>query len=170
MDRLSFSAQNQVSEFSETFLFLCKIAPPSTCGKILRISSISAALAVATTVWIASGEKKFRLFLFFYCRLSEVVKNLGLLCRKVTLNCFLLCHFGIGCLQRGFMKRCSMMTWTAPRTTTLATMIRHTIMMIMRRIFDLQLYKFSRQHNLRIEIIANFVEVKRIFNNTKQKL
>ena len=37
MDRLSFSAQNQVSEFSETFLFLCKIAPLSTCGKVLLL-------------------------------------------------------------------------------------------------------------------------------------
>ena len=35
MDRLSFSAQNQVSEKSETFLFLCKIAPPGTCGKVV---------------------------------------------------------------------------------------------------------------------------------------
>ena len=51
------------------------------------------------------------------------------------------------------------MTWTAPRTTTFATMIRHTTTMIMRRIIDVQLYKFSRQHNLRIEIIANFIRV-----------
>ena len=35
MDRVSFSAQNQVSEESETFLFLCKIAPLSTCGKVV---------------------------------------------------------------------------------------------------------------------------------------
>ena len=35
-------------------------------------------------------------------------------------------------------------------------MIRHTIMMIMGRIIDVQYYKFSQQHNLRIEIIANF--------------
>ena len=35
--RVSFSAQNQVSEFSETFLFLCKIALPSTCGKVLLL-------------------------------------------------------------------------------------------------------------------------------------
>ena len=49
-----------------------------------------------------------------------------------------------------------MMTRTTPRTTTLATMIRHTIMMIMGRIIDVQYYKFSQQHNLRIEIIANF--------------
>ena len=45
---------------------------------------------------------------------------------------FLLCHFGIGCLQRGFMRNCSMMTrtplrTTPLRTTTLATTIRHTI-------------------------------------------
>lgn len=40
------------------------------------------------------------------------------------------CHFGIGCLQRGFMKRCSMMTRTTLRTTTLATMIRFATMMI----------------------------------------
>ena len=35
VDRLSFSAQNQVSEESETFLFLCKIAPLRTCGKVV---------------------------------------------------------------------------------------------------------------------------------------
>ena len=75
--RGSVSAQNQVSEFSETFLFLCisgQKPPPSTCGKVLRISPISAALAVATTVWIASGEKKFRLFLF----LLPIVRLLNL--------------------------------------------------------------------------------------------
>jgi hypothetical protein len=83
---------------------------------------------------------------------------------------FLLCHFGIGCLQRGFMRNCSMMTRTAPRTMTLATMIRYTTTMIMRRIIDALKYNFSQSHNLIIEIFANFVEVKRIFNNTKQKL
>ena len=51
------------------------------------------------------------------------------------------------------------MTRTPLRTTTLATMIRHTTLMIMRRIFDVQWHKFSQLRNLRIEIIANFVRV-----------
>ena len=38
-------------------------------------------------------EKVSAFSLFFYCRLSEVVKNLGLLC-KVTLNCF--CYVILG--------------------------------------------------------------------------
>ena len=99
-------------------------------------------------------REKVSAFSLFYCRLSEVVKIMGLLCDKVTLKfvlesvevlfttdqetikTYLLCHFGIGCLQRVFMRSCSMMTRTTPRTTTLATMIRHTIMMIMRKIFN----------------------------------
>ena len=32
-------------------------------------------------------REKVSAFSLFYWRLSEVVKNLGLLCRKVTLNC-----------------------------------------------------------------------------------
>ena len=54
------------------------------------------------------------------------------------------------------MKNCSMMTQTTLRTTILATMIRHTTTMTMQRIIDVQYYKFSQQHNFRIEIIANF--------------
>ena len=46
------------------------------------------------------------------------------------------CHFGIGCLQRGFMKSLSMTTRITVRTPTLATMIRRTTTMIMRRIFS----------------------------------
>ena len=46
------------------------------------------------TVCIASGEKKFRLFLFFIYALSEVVKNPGLLCRKVTLK--FVCYVTLG--------------------------------------------------------------------------
>jgi hypothetical protein len=37
----------------------------------------------------AERRKSFGLF-SFYCRLSEVVKNLGLLCDKVTLNYFVM--------------------------------------------------------------------------------
>ena len=39
-------------------------------------------------------ERKSRNFFSFYCRLSEVVKNSGLLCRKVTLKCF--CYVTLG--------------------------------------------------------------------------
>ena len=42
----------------------------------------------------AREEKKFRLF-SFYCRLSEVVKNLGLLCCKVALNYICYVTFGL---------------------------------------------------------------------------
>ena len=52
----------------------------------------------------------------------------------------MLCHFGIGCLQRGFMKNCSMMTLSTPRATTLATMIRHTTTMNMRRIIEVVMH------------------------------
>ena len=52
-----------------------------------------------------------------------------------------------------------MMIRTIDRAIAFATMIRHTITMIMRRIFDVQWHKFSQLHNLRIEIIANFVRV-----------
>ena len=48
----------------------------------------------------------------------------------------LLCHFGIGCLQRGFMRSYSMTTQMIVHTTTLATMIRRTTTKIMRRIVD----------------------------------
>ena len=107
---------------------------------------------------LCDREKKFRLFLFFYCRLSEVVKNSGLLCRKVplklvlesvevlfttdqeTIKTYLLCHFGIGCLQRGFMMNCLMMIQTIGRAMILVTMIRHTTTMIMRRIFNNSLH------------------------------
>ena len=60
------------------------------CGNLLSLRHIARFRVQsqwAMTVWIASGEKKFRLFLFFYCWLSKVVKIMGLLCRKVTLNC-----------------------------------------------------------------------------------
>ena len=56
-----------------------------------------------------------------------------------------------------------MMTRTTPRTTTFATMIHHTTTMIMRRIIDAQWYKFSYQHNLRMEIILNFVKEQPIY-------
>ena len=46
------------------------------------------------------------------------------------------CHFGIGCLQHGFMRSCSMKTWTIDRAIAFATMIRHTTTMITRRIID----------------------------------
>ena len=49
---------------------------------------------------------------------------------------FLLCHFGIGYLQHGFMRNCSMMSRVISCAITLATMIRHTTTMIMRRIID----------------------------------
>ena len=61
----------------------------------------------AMTVWIASGEKKFRLFLFFYCWLSKVVKIMGLLCRKVTLKCF--CYVTLG------LAACSVDLWGVVR-------------------------------------------------------
>ena len=35
-------------------------------------------------------REKVSVFSLFYCRLSEVVKTMGLLCRKVTLNCFVM--------------------------------------------------------------------------------
>lgn len=53
------------------------------------------------------------------------------------------CHFGIGCLQRGFMRNYSMTTRATPRTTTLATMIRHMTTMITRRIIDMYALKSS---------------------------
>jgi hypothetical protein len=51
-----------------------------------------------------------------------------------------------------------MMTRTTPRTTTLATMIGHTTMMITRRISDVWLCKFLYFPNRQIEIFANFVK------------
>ena len=39
-------------------------------------------------------REKVLAFSLFYCLLSEVVKNLGLLCRKVTLNC--ICYVTLG--------------------------------------------------------------------------
>ena len=45
-----------------------------------------------------------------------------------------------------------MMTWTAPRTTTLATMTRHTTTMITRRNIDVQIYDKCNS------VIAVFVE------------
>ena len=47
-------------------------------------------------------------------------------------------NFGIGCLQHGFMRNCSMTARTTPRTTTLATIIRHATTMTTRRIIDVQ--------------------------------
>ena len=88
---------------------------------------------------VCGRREKVSAFSLFVCALSEVVKIIEFLCTRIP-STLSLCHYGIGCLQRGFMMNCLMMIQTIGRAMILVTMIRHTTTMIMRRILMFRLY------------------------------
>ena len=55
---------------------------------------ISGAIAVGYNCVDCEWREKVSAFSLFCCQLSEVVKTMGLLCGKVTLNCF--CYVILG--------------------------------------------------------------------------